>query len=248
MALRKRKDIVVLVAPLHGVSATRRELRRARNLKNFQGHRPDVIAYSEGSSPKKKGFFRGLPRWKQFTGPFQKPDARGRQVAWDVVLEYKRWFKSVWRQAAKWADASMPLKIAPERWGVEQDLRIRRRDYAFIFDHPHAGIQATPDDAWAKDRLKEYKKQAVHRSNAIRSAIGRKLPVIAGGDLNYPPGDRYEWTPQSVFERFNMKWRRVDVTWVAWTPDMELAKVEEIPRSVNGQDHGWLLVTLRYVG
>jgi hypothetical protein len=53
------------------------------------------------------------------------------------------------------------------------------------------------------------------------------------------------WMPQAIFDDLGMHYRVVDVTWAAWSADVELVWLEEIPKSFNGQDHGWLLLTLR---
>jgi hypothetical protein len=239
------ESVVVLVAPLHGVTATAAELAKARSIRNKAGRRADIVIHSEAYSPKRRGLLKGLERWKQFTGPWTKPDPRGRVASWDVLMLTRKHHKTLWKHAAKWADASMPLKIAPVRWGVEWDLVIRRLDIAFIFDHPHAGIRPDPKLAWAKDRQAKYVGQANARRAAIKSALGRRLHVVAGGDLNYGASNREPWMPQSVFEQCDMKWRLEDVTWVAWSDGLELVDYEVIDREANGQDHAWLLVTLR---
>lgn len=246
MAKKKRKDIVVLVAPLHGVTATRRELRRARRgIRNFEGHRPDVIMHTEGYRPKRRGFFSSLVLWKHFTGPWTKPDPRGRITSWSNVILTRKRYKTIWRIVRRAANASIPLKIAPVRWLVEWDLKIRRHNYALFLDHPHAGIKRHPKDEAGKDRLKEYKHHSVVRRGAIRSALSRKLSVIFGGDLNYGKGTAEEWMPESVFNDFKMRFKKTDVTWLAWSEDLVLVDIDIIPATVNGQDHGWLLGTLR---
>lgn len=244
--MNDRNDIVVLMAPLHGVSATRGELRRARKMKNFRGHRADLIIHTEAYSPKRRGLFVGLLLWKIFTGPRTPADPRGRIASWDVLMVARKHLKTIWKSARKVANRAEPLKIAPDRWMIIWVLLTRIGKVCFIGDHPHAGIRRTLRHDYP--RMHEYIKQADARRQNIELALGRGEHVVAGGDLNYGPATGESWMPQQIFDDLKMNHIVTDVTWVAWSRSLILVNSDEIPASVNGQDHGWIMVTLRLNG
>lgn len=241
----QRKDIVILIAPLHGVSATQLEIDRAYNIRDEDGHDPDVVIFSEGSRPKMRGAWKNLHRHKHFTGPLMKRDARGRMPSWDVVIVVKKHFKTIVKWAQKAAEAAEPLKIAPERWIIEWEGMIRTERLRVIGEHPHAAIHPP----MTSDREKEYIKQAELFRHRIHAALAQNTPTVAGGDLNYGKGTRYRWAPESIYNHFNMGFVMRDVTWVGWSKKhFSLKHFKVIPPAQNGQDHNWLLVTLERRG
>lgn len=247
MKVRKhnRDDVVVLMAPLHGVSATQHELLRARSLKNRAGRKADIIMHSEGDRPKRRGAFKNMHLWKHFTGPLVPKDARGRVPSWDCVILVKKHFKTIVKWSMKAADAAEPLKIAPDRYIVEWEGFVRWIRLRAITEHPHAAIHPP----MSSKREQEYIKQAEIWRNRISHSLAMDVPTIAGGDLNYGLGTSERWMPERIYNDLQMGYHKEDVTWIGWSKKhFECIDVIVIPPNVNGQDHNWIMITLRRRG
>lgn len=226
------ETIKVLHAPLHGASATRSELRKA--LRSGASH----IGFSEAW--RQSAWLDRRDGWRMTTGSPNNIDPRGRQVERDVVLLSRKRFKNLESGTTKVANASTPLKIAPERhmsWTVDV---VDGKPLAIIGIHPHAVVVR----AWDSDRAREFRRsmrrlQALVRLLRIR--YGDDLDIVILGDLNYPAvDDGRHWTPVALAKRLGLRYVNRGLDWVLYSRGLR-REARTIIRD-NGQDHPWIEV------
>lgn len=233
-----RRTFSVLHAPLHGASATKREIRRALRRKGNVS-----VAFSEAW--RQSAWLGRQSKWRMTTGGTRNKDSRGRQVERDVVLMTRRYRKKIASGTERVANASKPLKIAPERHLSYSIDNVHGRPLAVIAMHPHAAVR----NAWDSDRAREYRKsmRRLHRLVVtLRETHGADLDIVIMGDLQYPDlnGDNKVWTPRYLFERLGMSWASKGIDWVAWSSGLRVEDVKVISKDANGQDHPWIEVEL----
>ena len=235
---REPQTFKILHAPLHGVSATRNELKRALRRGAV------TVGFSEGSHT--HGWLRTLPGWRLTAGNPKNLDARGRQVETDVLLLTRRSAtQHITSDTVKVADAAAPLKIAPPRYLSYTVDIVDGKPLAVVGMHAHAVVR----NSWKTERAEEFRK-SMHELELVirglREEFGNDLDIVFIGDLNYPnvTDGRY-WVPARVFNRLRMKTFVRGVDYLAWSEGLERVDVEVIPREVNGQDHPWIEGTFR---
>lgn len=239
---RKNKTFKVLHAPLHGNSATNREIHRALNRKG-------VVSVNITEAYKHVGFLRGRPRWRATSGS-RRRNSRGTMVARDVAVLVRRWRKPLSSGVRKGSEASTPLPIAPERFICFSVDNLRGRPVVTIGLHPNAAVRKP--GRWRTDRASKYRdymKETRQVVEQLRAHYGNKLEVVIMGDLQWTAGDPiHKHTPRHLFDKLDMKWISRGLDWVAVSDGLRIVDWDVIPTAINGQDHPWIEVELEFIG
>lgn len=230
-----KKRFKVLHAPLHGTSATPKEIKAALK-------RPGVISAAFSEAYQHGSLLKRLVGWRCITGTSDQRDANGRAVRRDVAIMIKRWRKALSSGVRKAADESTPLRIAPERWLAFSVDNFDGKPLAHISIHPHAVVRDQKD--WDSDRGKKYRDAMRELYNTVldlREKYGEDLDIVITGDLQYRQGDPARgWSPKDVFRALDMSWVAVGIDWIAFSENLTCVKTVVVPVEVNGQDHPWL--------
>lgn len=234
------KTFKILHAPLHGNSATNREMQRALR-------RPGVVGVVFTEAYRHGPFLKSRPRWRATMGG-TKRNARGTMVARDVAVLVRRWRKPLDHWVIKGSAASTPLKIAPERFITVSVDNLWGSPLAIIGLHPHAAVR----NSWGSDRAAKYRDymREVHETvRDLRFTYGDDLDIVITGDLQYTAGDPVrDWSPRDLFNRLDMHVVATQgLDWVAVSDGLHLVDFEVITTGANGQDHPWLEVELERI-
>lgn len=164
-----------------------------------------------------------------------------RRGAKDTPVLVRSRFVGLGEGAMKISDPSVPLKIAPERWGTFSCVRAMSLDMAVVAWHPHAGVDNLPRTV---DRVEKYAR-SVNQMDRILTMLDKMgYAVIIGGDINWHEKQVAPWSPYKMFAKHGYAVRTVGVDAVAWNPKfLVLDDFDEIPQSKTGSDHVWLRAT-----
>lgn len=228
------KTFKVLHAPLHGASATRKEIRKA-----LRRRKRGVVSIAFSEAWRQSAWLSKLKHWRTTTGLPGNVDDRGRQVEREVVLLTRKYRNNIESGTFKIADEAAPLKIAPERYLSYSVDNVHGESLAVIALHPHAAVRG----AWDTDRAKEFR-QSMQALAGLIKHLREKHPgidIVVLGDLNYPDvSDDRTWTPGAVFDRLGFKSVVRGIDWVAYSKGLKKVSVR-VTRD-NGQDHPWIEV------
>lgn len=236
---KSKKRFKVLHAPLHGATATKKELRAALK-------RPGLVSVAFSEAYQHASFFKRLGGWRTTTGAKVPKDANGRSVRRDVAILVKRWRKPLESGVRKASEASTPLRIAPERWLAFTVDNLHGKPLAHISLHPHAVVREADD--WASDRGIKYR-GAMNELRLVveylRGKYGADLDIVVTGDLQYRQTDpARKNSPKDVFRDLGLSWVATGIDWVAVSESLVIVNTVIVPTQVNGQDHPWIEVTL----
>lgn len=216
------RPLRVVHAPLHGPSATRREMHDALEL------RADSVGYTEAYN--RIPYLARRPWWRISVGHSET----SRRGPGDVPVLVARRNRPVDRWAIKASEAGTPLKFAPERWVTGFAYRHALGVIEHVNHHPNplVSLSARREARRSMERLEQCLE--------VSLKLGR-LPVVTG-DFNQTKNHIGEYSPREVFDRLNLRWWAVGLDWVAWHRSLIPVGRRVIPRVRNGQDHPWLVI------
>lgn len=231
-------ELTILHAPLHGVSATRPQIRRALGMDACS------VAFSEAYPRTIFPFLVTRPFYPATVGKKHRPlsPLRG---AHDTPILRRRHHQKVNAFHYKAVDASTPIKIAPERWNTGVAYRHSWGVIGHVTAHPNAAVIGL--DPRQVDRVRKYVDQMVQLEKSIRTWRQKGYTVVVTGDLNHGSGGDW-WAPEAMFDRLNMATWQVGVDWIAWDRRLALPKQNRQVITDNGQDHPWLLAKFQRAG
>lgn len=224
----------IMHAPLHGVSATPQQLRRALSFD------PCSVSFSESYPLTIFPFLIARPSYPATVG--KKASLRPLRGPHDTPILRRRHHRKIDSFAYKAVDSSIPIKIAPERWNTGVAYRHSWGRIGHITAHPNAVVQGL--DPRKVDRVAKYVDQMTKLEKSIREWQRLGYWVVVTGDLNHHEGGA-PWGPEAMFSRLNMRTWRVGVDWIAYDHRLWLPEDRRLIITDNGQDHPWMVATFR---
>ena len=224
----------IMHAPLHGVTATRDQIRHALS------YDPCSVSFSEAYPLSIFPFLTTRRVYPATVG--RRLDLRRMRGPHDTPILRRRHHTKVASFAYKAVDASLPLKIAPERWNTGVAYKHPWDVVGHITAHPNAGV--TGLDPRRVDRVAKYVDQLVQLEASIRRWQEREYLIVVTGDLNHAAGGE-SWAPEAMFRRLKLNTWRVGVDWIAWDKRLRLPENHRKIITDNGQDHPWLVATFQ---
>lgn len=225
--------LTVLQASCHGPSLDTRTIRFALS------HRVGAHVVDWSEAYRHREFLDERDGWRTTMPAPQLDDDRDTSRGkFDAPVMVRRRFPLVDEWSALMCHRSVPLRLAPPRYGNGQAFVHPLGAVEAIGFHPHADIIGHPHGL---PRVREYARGMEKLGRRVTRALDDNRLVIVSGDLNYPDRDGPPWSPRRLFADLGLKTWSVGVDWFAWSPELVLVGSDVIGRDKTRQDHPWLL-------
>lgn len=209
----------------------------------------DVSGIQEGHSGNAQAIKESLARTHiTFWG---KSKNEGKQFAYlDVPVVYPKGLDVLRSWARQISKRAQKKNIGMPRAATAVRFKKNGKTYTFINTHTNAGIRGkNPNRLHLPVKIKrvaEFVAGMIVLETMIRNAQRRGDYVILVGDLNYRVEKKGVWkfSPQGLFQRTKLKFHSAGLDYIAYSRNLEISNINEIPASRTGSDHPWLVADL----
>lgn len=230
--------LTVLVAPLHAPSA--RENPRGV-LPQVRKHDADIALLTEAYPRALRDQLSHSREYRYVVEQGGKDKVRGQ---YDVPVLVRSELRSLGSGQVFGCAASVPRRIAPERWMTYAAQQTDYGGVCVINLHPHAGVQG-PDGGFNRShRTIGFRNQMRRLDTLLTFAEDMGWLVVAGGDVNFRDTGRAPLSPYTVFREHGLDVHSDGIIAVAWSPRLGFdVTTVKVPQGIS--DHIWLKAVAR---